>query len=146
MASVIIENPQTGETRTLEKDASGRYPTFHLPWRVKGTVEGIKQAAVQANAQMLLQSKIAVYAQRMGLPAAGFLDAARWLLDRDCPYCQLATEALRRIQELGDEMAIYFLNRIQVAKMNNDMAELRRIRQEISAALRGEPVAINDKR
>jgi len=92
-----------------------------------------------------VQSKIAVYAQRMGLPAAGFLDAARWLLDRDCPYCQLATEALRRINEMGDEMAIYFLNRIQVAKANNDMEELRRIRQEIGAALRGEPVAINDR-
>ena len=49
-------------------------------------------------------------------------------------------------QELGDEMAIYFLNRIQVAKMKNDMEELRKIRQEISAALRGEQVAINDKR
>ncbi len=80
------------------------------------------------------------------LPVAGFLDTARWLLDRDCPYCQLATEALRRIQELGDEMAIYFLNRIQLAKANNDAEELRRIRQEIAAALRGEPVAVDGRR
>ena len=139
---VIIENPETGETRTLEKDASGRYPAFKLPWRVKGTTQTIQRAKEVSDYKMAVQSKLAVYATRLGLPVANFLDAARWLLDRDCPYCQLATEALRRIQELGDEMAIYFLNRVQVAKANNDMEELRRIRQEIGAALRGEPVAI----
>lgn len=141
---VIIENPETGETRTLEKE-NGRYPAFKVPWRVKGTTQSVQRASVAADYQMQVQSKLAVYATRMGLPVAGFLDTARWLLDRNCPYCQLATEALRRIQELGDEMAIFFLNRIQVAKANNDMEELRRIRQEIGAALRGEPVVINGR-
>ncbi len=83
---VIIENPQTGETRTLEKDASGRYPTFQVPWRVRGTTQSVQRAAVVADYKMQVQSKLAVYATRLGLPVASFLDSARWLLDRDCPY------------------------------------------------------------
>jgi hypothetical protein len=35
---LIIENPQTGEMRTLEKVA-GHYPNFMLPWRVKTSLK-----------------------------------------------------------------------------------------------------------
>lgn len=43
--SVIIENPQTGDVRTLEPDQSGQYPNFQLPWRVKDTVRNINARA-----------------------------------------------------------------------------------------------------
>lgn len=43
--SVIIENPETGDLRTLEPDQSGRYPIFYLPWRVKNTVRNITNQA-----------------------------------------------------------------------------------------------------
>jgi hypothetical protein len=138
---VVIENPETGETKTLEKQPNGQYPVVQLPWRVKGTVTTLAQAEVleqrKASMAMQLKSRVAVYAAKAGIPMAEFLDTARWLLDKDCPYCQTGTLVLRRIQELGEDIAVQLLNRIQEAKARQDNTELSRIRHEISSTLNG---------
>lgn len=130
MATVIIENPDTGETRLLEK-VNGKYPPITLPWRVKGTLESVQREKVVTDRRAHTQSMLATYATRLGLPVPQFLDAARWLLDKNCPYCQLGTQVLRRISEIGADRAIELLDRIQKAKANQDTDELVRIRKEI---------------
>lgn len=128
---VVIENSETGETREIEKGSDGKYPKLKLPWRVKGTPELIRRKLNFENQVQNLNSRVAVLAARMGLPIADFLDTARWLLDKDCPYCQVATKVLRRIDEIGADRAIDILNRIQAAKAANDNATLTAIKAEL---------------
>jgi len=135
---IIMENPETGQTLTLEKDASGRYPPMVLPWRVKGTTAAVQSQTIVQQRIAAVQSSIAVYAAKAGLPVAEFLETARWLLDKSCPFCQVATEVLRRIAELGADQGIDFVRRIKLAKDCNDRETLLIIQEEVKRALDGQ--------
>ncbi len=138
MASVVIENPETGETKMLEKNTLGKYPSFKLPWRVKGTLTEIQRGDGVKERIATIQSVLAVYASKVGLPVADFLDAARWMLDKECPFCQTVTNVLRRVAELGDERSMDLILRIKLAKDKKDEPALWLIKEEIRRALDGQ--------
>lgn len=116
MIEIVIENIATGEVQKSHKPI-----TVPSGWRVKEIIK--HQGPVAA--------KVAVWAQRFGLPVAEFSDAARWLLRQDCPYCQLASQVLKAIEELGPEATEHYFGLILKAKNANDMARLEQIREEI---------------
>ena len=118
---VILENTETGELRELRNKGN-----FRIPWRIK---EVIPEEDTQIHE---LQATLAVLATRVGLPVAKFLDAARWLLNKNCPFCQLGTRVLKRVKELGEERSIELIQRILVAKDNDDKVALAQITQEIN--------------
>lgn len=115
----ILENPQTGETRLVKGIVS-----FTPPWRVK-------EVKKTGTAVMEAKAKVAVLAEKWGLPVATFLDGARWLLQKDCPFCQLGTQVLRAVEELGEERAQAVVVEILAAKEAGDTERLERIRKEL---------------
>jgi len=90
--TLIIENPQTGETRQLEKQ-NGRYPMPNVPWRVKNTIANEQKA--KAKGERL--AKAEAMAADFGLPVSMFNFIGAWLLG--CPYCAAAGE----VQELYEK-------------------------------------------
>jgi hypothetical protein len=132
---IILENPQTGETMVLTKGADGKWPGFKTPWKVKGTPQSVAQQTVIQQQKAQVQSVVAVLAAEAGLPVADFLDAARWLLDKDCPFCQLATLVLRRVAQLGRAEAVSLVKRIKLAKDNQDAEALQLLRWEVQNVL-----------
>jgi hypothetical protein len=124
---VTLENIETGET--VELGNSGKIPKG---WRVKSARSTRSDPGAVAKRER--DAKLAVYAAQAGLPVAQFLDAARWLLKKNCPYCQLGTMVLKRIDELGPEKAQELVTRVLVAKDANDIEELNRIKLEIHAS------------
>lgn len=92
--SVIIENPQTGETRQLERDADGRYPNLMLPWRVKQALPDPERQAKRTAAVQKLTS----FAASFGLPAHIFQQAGGLLLG--CAKCT-ATAEITALLEAG---------------------------------------------
>jgi len=122
--SVIVENIETGETEVLGD--SGVLPSG---WRVKEFVsDRIKHESIEDKQK---GARLAVLATKLGLPVPQLLDAARWLLQKDCPYCQLGTQVLRRIDELGEEKAQELVARVLAAKTSNNKQELLKIREEM---------------
>ncbi len=77
-------------------------------------------------------TKLAVLATKHGLPLPEFLDVARWLLNKECPYCKLSTEILRLTSKLGDERTQAFIDRLRTAKQNRDETALRQIAEEVN--------------
>lgn len=132
---IIIENADTGETKVIEKDASGKYPKMSVPWRVLNSTHNIEHQSVMRNVVTTIQSALAVYATKAKLPVPEFLDTARWLLDKDCPACEMVTQLLRRIEDLGPEKAMNLVARIKIAKDLKDETALAAIRLEIQYAL-----------
>jgi hypothetical protein len=116
---VILENTETGELREMHNNGS-----FVRPWRIKEVVPESTPDNINA--------KLAVIGTKLGLPIPQFLDAARWLLKKDCPYCELGTEILRRIAKLGDKQTTEFIKRILAAKSANDIDALNQIRREVN--------------
>ena len=78
-----------------------------------------------------MTSRLAVWSQKLGIPTAQLLDAARWLLQKDCPYCQLGTQVLRQIDNLGEARAERLLSMILEAKKVDDRDTLERIRKDL---------------
>jgi hypothetical protein len=124
---VTLENIETGET--IEVGKAGKLPKG---WRVKSIQSTRNDAGAVAKRER--DSKLAVFATKLGLPVPQFLDAARWLLKKDCPFCQLGTQVLKRIDELGEEKAQALVARVLIAKDANDIEELARIKQEINGS------------
>lgn len=118
---VILENTETGELREM-----GDRGSFKRPWKIKETIPD-----PPSTSNALLKTKLAVFATKLGLPLPEFLDVARWLLKKDCPFCQMGTEILKRIDGLGETKAMELLNRILIAKNTNDMNTLDLIKQEL---------------
>lgn len=114
----ILENKETGETIELSKN-SGQLPSG---WRVKAYIP---------ERHYEHEAKLAVWAAKHNLPIVKFLETARWLLKKDCPYCQLSTQILRRLSELGEAQAEEAIARILDAKNRNDREELERIRKSL---------------
>jgi hypothetical protein len=118
---VILENTETGELKQLHDKGN-----FRTPWRIK---EVIPETDKQTHE---LQATLAVYAAKLNLPIGQFLDAARWLLNKKCPFCQLGTQVLKRVKELGEERSIDLIRRILTAKDSNDLETLNHIKQELN--------------
>ena len=118
MSHVILENVATGQL--IEAPPAGSVPQG---WKIKGVVVTRKAEPWTA--------KLAVWSQKLGLPTADFLDAARWLLEKDCAYCQLGTQVLRQIDNLGDKRAERLLTMILEAKKVDDRDSLERIRKDL---------------
>lgn len=119
---IILENTETHELRELQDRGS-----FKRPWRIKET---IPDGSGPTNDKMSVQ--LAVFATKLGLPVPQLLDAARWLLQKDCPYCKLGTQVLRRVSELGEQRSLELINRILAAKQSNDRNTLHEIRREVN--------------
>ena len=116
MITIVLENTETGETRSVKGQAS-----FEKPWRVQRVIKEPKQ----------IPARIAFWATKLGLPVPEFLDMARWLLKKDCPFCQLGTQVLKSIDELGDDRAQTVLAEILAAKETNDTARLAEIKKSL---------------
>jgi hypothetical protein len=118
---IILENTETGELKEFRNRGN-----FRAPWRIRETIPEDDKPAHE------LEAKLAVLATKTGLPVAKFLDIARWILNKACPFCQLGTQVLKRVEELGEERSIALIQRILVAKDNNDIDTLNQIKQEIN--------------
>jgi len=118
---VILENTKTGELRELRDQGN-----FRLPWRIREVIPEVDKRAHEMDATL------AVFATKLGVPVPRLLDAARWLLRKDCPYCQLGTQVLKRVKELGEARSIELIQRILIAKDTNDHNVLEQIKQEIN--------------
>jgi len=118
---VILENTETGELKELYEHGK-----FQRPWRIKEIVPGENKPGKD------MAARFAVFSTKLGLPVPQLLDAARWLLQKDCPYCQLGTKILRRIDELGENRSFELIKRILTAKANNDVGALDQIRREVN--------------
>lgn len=117
MAKVIFEN---ANGQTMEGEASGTIPPG---WKIKGVIISRDKAPWAA--------KLAVWSSKYGMPTADLLDAARWLLQKDCPYCELGTQVLREIERLGPDRSETLIARILEAKKTNDTTALESIRKEL---------------
>jgi hypothetical protein len=115
---VILSNPLTGEKKTV----IGNRGQIPKGWKILEIIKDKSAKDVQ----------LAVWASKYNLPLASFLDAARWLLDKDCPFCQLGTQVLRRINELGRERAEKLIEEILVAKQANDTDYLEKLRKQFN--------------
>jgi hypothetical protein len=118
---VILENTETGELHELKDRGS-----FQRPWRIKEVIPEHKPDTNSVKVQL------AVLGTKFGLPVPQLLDAARWLLKKNCPYCELGTEVLRKINELGEQQVQELITRILTAKASNDIDALNKIRQEVN--------------
>lgn len=118
MIKVTLENTLTGEIQVVNGPAS-----FTAPWQIKSVEKVVSEKKYPA--------RIAVWAQKHGLPVAQFLDVARWLLEKDCPFCQTGTQVLKALDTLGEEKAERALGEILAAKEAGDTARLAEIRQEL---------------
>lgn len=78
------------------------------------------------------RAKLVTLAATYHLPIGQFLDVARWLLKKDCPYCQLGTQVLRKVQQLGSAKTQHLVMRILQAKAVNDLDALSKIKEEVS--------------
>lgn len=76
--------------------------------------------------------KVALFAVKLGLPVADILDAARFILGKSCPYCQLSTNLLRLVDSLGEEKVKEYITKCLNAKKNNDLAALATLQKEIA--------------
>lgn len=87
--AIILENTETKETREMK---SGEM--FSAPWHVKGTVANEQRS----QAKNALKAELATMASEFGVPMAGLLSGARWLLGKDCPFCEVGGEFLALLQ------------------------------------------------
>lgn len=115
---IVLENIATGETEEIKSNKGSLKPG----WRVKAFVP---------EQHFEHTAKLAVLATKFGIPVPQFLDAARWLLKKNCPFCQLGTQVLKRIDELGEERATEAIAQILEAKDRNDGEALERIRKSL---------------
>ena len=125
--SVLLLNTETGERRIVH-DTTG---TLKAPWRVEKRVSNPAiTGQLHLQSKLALEAKLATWASSLGLPVSRFLDAARWLLKKDCPFCQLGTQVLRRVEELGKEKTEELIRRILEAKKENDLKALQQLQEE----------------
>ncbi len=124
---VILENTETGELRK-----AGNSGSFRKPWRVKEFIPDDPAKAAEVSVKQKRDAKLAVWGTKFGLPVPQLLDAARWLLKKDCSYCQLGTQVLRRMEELGEERTRELVAQILAAKEANDESVLIRMRKELN--------------
>ena len=124
--SIIIEHGETGEQRTLEKDARGQYPRMMAPWRPKGTPVGIKAQEIK-NAGL---TKISTIVSSWGLPLSMTLSALRWLLGQNCPYCQVGGEFLKLLEDgkISNAECKDLVLRVLNAKDQNDERALKALK------------------
>lgn len=110
---IKLEHAQTGETIEV---SSGT--TFREPWRVKGIKENVDRQAENRERAAKLSTMLSGW----GLPLSMTLTAIRWLLGKNCPYCQVGGEFLKLLEDgkIGEaeckELVIQVLN----AKDQND--------------------------
>lgn len=126
---IILKNTITGEERRLLNGGN-----YRAPWKLD-RVETVKvpgEPGEPITDQILeTRARIAVWTQKLGMPIAEFFDAARWLLKKDCPFCQMGTQVLKAIDELGEHRAEKILAEILQAKRDNDHARLKRIKETL---------------
>ena len=129
MNRIIIKNTITGEEKVLLNQGS-----FSAPWKVD-RIEHMRKPGEPGEpvVQEMLdrRARLAVWAEKHGMPLVEFLQFARWLIKKDCPFCQVVTKVLEAIDELGEHAAEKALTRILDAKSRNDHAELEKIRKEL---------------
>lgn len=81
----------------------------------------------------MIQYRLAVLAQYIGIPIADVLDAGRVLIGHKCQFCKAGTEIIRQVHAIGQVRAILLLKRIIEAKKANDIESLEAIKKEITS-------------
>ena len=117
----ILENIKTGQTIERQENTG----TLEPGWRVKQFIPDSNKRREEN------KIALAIWATKLGLPVANFLQLARWLLDKDCPYCEMGGKVLNKIKELGEDKAHDALVKILAAKDRNDLAALEEIRKSL---------------
>jgi len=116
MTQIQIKNTQTGEFKLINNGES-----FRPPWAFVSVIAHKTER----------ETKLAIWATKLGLPLPAFLDAARWLLDKDCPFCEVGVRVLRQIEDIGEDKATTYLKMILDAKERGDHGALAEIRKSL---------------
>lgn len=129
MNKIHLINTITQERKVLINQAS-----YGPPWKVE-RIEYVKNpgepGGMDNEHTRATKARIAVWLQKSGLPVAEFYDAMRWVLKKDCPFCQMGTQVLKAIDELGEDKVEEALEEILKAKDANDMARLEQIKKDL---------------
>jgi hypothetical protein len=138
--NVIIENPQTGQTRVLLPDANGRYPNFQLPWHVQGPSYPAKEMAAKMEAAAKRQAvtinvddKMNKIAAWLGVPLAEALHIVGRALGIQCAYCQLRYQIWQKAKELGWRKVMWLTWKSVRAQANCDESEIKAIAEELES-------------
>ena len=126
--SVVIENPETKETRTVEM-IDGKYDMPPFPWRVKGTLANLERQE-KRNAAM---QRFTMIAADFGLPAHVFQAAGGWLLG--CARCTTTVEvtALYEQGKISKEQHKDFFIRVANAIDQKDQYALKELKGKLEA-------------
>lgn len=142
--SVVIENPETGEERVLEKLSTGHYPNFKLPWRLKGAA--MKPAKFATAQEVIVKEKIREVkkartidmnvkldkiAAALFIPAADVAKVVGKALGIDCPYCQLRFMIWKKAEEIGWWKVIYLTAKSIKAQLRHDKRALEQMAKEL---------------
>lgn len=120
---IYLKNVETGEEKVFIDKAEA----YRHPWKLDRVEKYLDPDSQQGR----IDAKIAVWAQKLGLPVAQFFDLARLILEKDCPFCQMGTKILKTIDDIGEERAHRYLSELLNAKERKDFDTLARIRNEL---------------
>ena len=128
---VIIEHPETGETKTLRPLPNGRFPNFSAPWRVKGTPGGIKRKVEQEARVVALDDKLNKLAAMLFIPAADVARVVGKALGLECAACQVRFQIWKKAQEIGWKQVMWLTWKSIRAQANHDEAQLEEMAKEL---------------
>jgi hypothetical protein len=120
---IVLENDK-GEIREVQ---SGQ--TWTAPWKPKGTVANMRREQAKNEAT----AHFATLASEWGLPTSVVASVARWLLAKNCPYCDIAGEFLALLEsgKIEKSQARILVLRALNAKDQNDREELSQLKGEL---------------
>jgi hypothetical protein len=139
--SIVLENPETGETRIIEPDKNGQYPGFRLPWRAVGTVANIEQAKVRAQRIETTERRFERMANFFGLSVAQFIEvAAKALNIPPCAACQLRGQVLIYIGRIGFWASMKMIAKSIAYQWRDDDEKLKQLANDLNAGTAGPKV------
>jgi len=129
---LVLENMETGETRIIKPSSDGKYPSWQKPWKYKQLIKDELVSIERQKKAAEKKARLAVAATKVGLPVPAFLKFVRQVGRLNCPYCQLGTQVLKKLDELGEEAALDLLARILLAKKQKDAQTLAELVEEFN--------------
>lgn len=96
---IILQNKKTGVQRLLEPDGAGNFPAFDTSWIALAPQLVSKPILMPRVAVNRRLSESAAKISSWGLPLEMSLSAIRWLLGKNCPYCQVGGEFLKLLED-----------------------------------------------
>ena len=149
---IIIEHPDTGETRILRPGPDGHYPNFMSPWRVKPIVQPVPVIIDQApriQTQILdaqeqekrraawfanIDNKLTKIAAMLSVPVADIFKTVGNALGLDCAACELRYQIWQKAQQMGWRKVFWLTWQSVRAQVKHDEATIEAMAKEIEDA------------